>query len=187
METFSDPETFKDPDLTLHLLEQIESDPDITQATLKDRLDVAIGTVNWHLKKLVSKGYVKVKRAQRRKLRYIITPEGIALRARLTVNYLETTMALYRRTRLKVRDQLVQVKQAGFDSVRIEGEGDIADICRLTCLEQGIRPIMAGNPVDSTGAAAAARILKATSEGGSLPDGENPTLEVRGTKVFLRI
>jgi hypothetical protein len=96
-------------------------------------------------------------------------------------------MALYRRTRLKVREQLVQVKQAGFDSVRVEGEGDIADICRLTCLEQGIRPIMTGVPADSTGSAAAARTLKAASEGGSLPDGEIPVLEVRGTKVFLRI
>ena len=88
METYSDPETFTDLDRELNLLEQIESDPDITQATLADRLDVAVGTVNWHLKRLVSKGYVKVKRAQRRKLRYIITPEGLALRARLTVNYI---------------------------------------------------------------------------------------------------
>ena len=37
-----------------------------------------------HIKRLVDKGYVKVKRAQRKKLRYIITPSGIAFRARLT-------------------------------------------------------------------------------------------------------
>jgi hypothetical protein len=37
-----------------------------------------------------------------------------------------------------VRELLAEVKQAGFDSIRIEGEGDIADICRLTCLEQGV-------------------------------------------------
>ena len=70
-----------DPVRELILLEQIEHDPDVTQATLAAQLGVAVGTVNWHLKRLVSKGYVKVKRAQRRKLRYIITPEGIALRA----------------------------------------------------------------------------------------------------------
>src|SRR5512139_4106661 len=106
METYSDPETFADLDRELNLLEQIESDPDITQATLADRLDVAVGTVNWHIKRLVSKGYVKVKRAQRRKLRYIITPEGLALRARLTVNYIEASMDLYRRTRQHVRELL---------------------------------------------------------------------------------
>ena len=69
----------------LTLLEQIERDPDVTQASLATQLGVAVGTVNWHIKRLVAKGYVKVKRAERKKLRYIITPEGIALRARLPV------------------------------------------------------------------------------------------------------
>src|SRR4030067_783457 len=95
-------QTSPDPTRELVLLEQIEYDPDVTQATLAAQLGVAIGTVNWHLKRLVAKGYIKVKRAQRRKLRYIITPEGIALRARLTINYVETSMRLYRRTRQRV-------------------------------------------------------------------------------------
>mgnify|MGYP002625909350 CR=1 FL=1 len=124
------------------LLEHIESDPDITQASLADNLGVAVGTVNWHLKRLVSKGYVKVKRAQRRKLRYIITPQGISLRARLTVEYVERSMQLYRQTRQQVSDLLDQVVDAGHEAVRIEvqqqGPDDIADICRLTCLEKGL-------------------------------------------------
>jgi DNA-binding MarR family transcriptional regulator len=123
----------------LELLEEIERDPDISQASLAAQLGVAVGTVNWHIKRLIAKGYVKVKRAQRRKLRYIITPEGIAFRARLTVNYIEQSLRLYRRVRLRVRDLLVEVKTAGYSSVRIEGDGDIADICRLTCLEQGMQ------------------------------------------------
>jgi DNA-binding MarR family transcriptional regulator len=127
-----------DPDRELVLLEQIEHDPDVTQASLASLLGVAVGTVNWHLKRLVAKGYVKVKRAQRRKLRYIITPEGIAFRARLTVNYIETSLRLYRRVRQRVIGLLSEVKAAGYVCVRLEGEGDIADICRLTCLEQGI-------------------------------------------------
>jgi DNA-binding MarR family transcriptional regulator len=129
------------PDTTrdLSLLEQIEQDPNVTQASLATQLGVAVGTVNWHLKRLIAKGYVKVKRAERRKLRYIITPEGIAFRAHLTMDYIEQSMLLYRRTRAHVREILADVKRAGYDSVRIVGDGDIADICRLTCLEQGIK------------------------------------------------
>jgi predicted transcriptional regulator len=131
-------ETSPDPNREMVLLEKIEYDPDITQASLAAQLGVAVGTVNWHLKRLVSKGYVKVKRAQRRKLRYIITSEGIAFRARLTVNYIEQSMHLYRLVRERVREAIVEIKLAGYDSVQIQGDGDIADICRLTCLEQGI-------------------------------------------------
>ena len=131
-------ETSPDPNREMVLLEKIEYDPDVTQANLAQQLGVAVGTVNWHLKRFVAKGYVKVKRAQRRKLRYIITPEGIAFRARLTVNYIEQSMQLYRLIRSRVLDAVTDIKMAGYDSVRIVGEGDIADICRLTCIEQGL-------------------------------------------------
>jgi DNA-binding MarR family transcriptional regulator len=131
-------ENQSDPARELILLEQIEHDPDVTQASLAAQLGVAVGTVNWHLKRLIAKGYVKVKRAQRRKLRYIITPEGIAFRAHLTINYIEQSMRLYRRIRQRVRELLAEAEQAGYNRVRIQGEGDIADICRLTCIEQGV-------------------------------------------------
>ncbi len=158
-------ETQPDPARELILLEQIERDPDVTQASLAAQLGVAVGTVNWHIKRFIAKGYVKVKRAQRRKLRYIITPDGLAFRARLTVNYIETSMHLYRRTRLRVRDLLAEIKEAGYHRVQITGEGDIADICRLTCLEQAIEVV-------------------APLEG---KDPSLPVIEVTGMKVQLRM
>lgn len=144
----------------LSLLEQIEADPDITQASLATQLGVAVGTVNWHLKRLVEKGYIKVKRLERRKLRYIITPEGLALRARLTVDYVERSLDLYRRTRQRVKEYLQQVRLAGYEQIRLMGEGDVADICRLTCLEQGI---------------------------GLTTDENAPSIEIRGLKVILHL
>ena len=122
----------------LALLEHIESNPDVTQASLATQLGVAVGTVNWHLKRLIEKGYIKIKRAERKKLRYIITPEGIALRTLLTVDYIEQQFLLYRNTRQRVREHLDQIKTAGYQQVSIRGEGDVADICRLSCLEQGV-------------------------------------------------
>ena len=128
-------------DRELILLEQIADDPDINQATLAEKLDVAVGTVNWHIKRLVSKGYVKAKRAQRKKLRYIITPEGIALRAKLTMQYIDNQMRLYRETRAKVKELLEEVRQDGFNQVQVIGESEIADVCQLTCLEQGFEVV----------------------------------------------
>jgi hypothetical protein len=118
--------------------------------------------VNWHIKRLVDKGYVKVKRAQRKKLRYIITPSGIALRARLTVEYIDRSLQLYRDTRAQVTELLEEVRANGYEQVRIEafhtGPDDILDICRLSCLEQNMQVVM---------------------------DGDVPVLQVRGVKVFL--
>ncbi|MCD4672588.1 MAG: winged helix-turn-helix domain-containing protein [Anaerolineaceae bacterium] len=142
----------------LIILEHIEQDPDATQASLADQLGVAVGTVNWHFKRLVEKGYVKVQRAERRKLRYIITPEGLALRARLTVDYIQTSFRMYRLVRERMNDALSLVRQAGWTSVRLAGEGDVAEVCRLTCMEQGMEIV---------------------------EDGAAPLLRIDGLKVFI--
>ena len=149
-----------DSERDLILLEEIEQNPDATQASLASQLGVAVGTINWHLKRLIAKGYVKVRQAERRKLRYIITPEGLALRANLTINYIENSFRVYRLIRERSLEALGQVRQAGFNRVILQGEGDVAEVCRLTCMEQGILV------VDQ-----AAECL--------------PRLEVSGMKVFL--
>lgn len=122
----------------LGLLEGIEKDPDVNQAALADQLGVAVGTVNWHLKRLIEKGAIKVKRASRRKLKYIITPEGIALRARLTVDFVQQSFQLYRLIRSRAAEVIPAIKQAGYTQVRLEMDGDMADVVRLTCLENGV-------------------------------------------------
>ena len=45
----------------LQILEQVERNPDITQADLATRLGMAVGSVNWYLKRLINKGYIKVR------------------------------------------------------------------------------------------------------------------------------
>ena len=82
------------------------------------------------------------------------------MRARLTVDYIERSFTLYRRTRQRVKAHLDEVKDAGYESIRLVGEGDVADICRLSCLEQDIQIVSNGNV---------------------------PTLEVKGFKVLLHM
>ncbi len=132
-------------DRDLVILEQIQKNPDATQATLATQLGVAVGTINWHIKRLVAKGYVKVRRAERRKLRYLITPEGLALRAHLTLDYIQNSFRIYRLVRRRVVDQVENIRKAGYQKVRLEGEGDVADVCRLTCLEQGMDIVETGD------------------------------------------
>jgi DNA-binding MarR family transcriptional regulator len=151
-------ETSTERDLVI--LEHIEQDPDITQADMASRLEVAVGTINWHLKRLIEKGYVKVSRAERKKLIYIITPEGIALRARLTFDYIQNSFNLYRLVRERVVAAIDEVRAADVHTVHIEGNGDVAEVCRLTCLEHNI---------------------------GVSPEVNLPTLRIAGLKVFFEM
>ena len=145
------------------LLEEIERDLDTTQANFATRLGVAVGTVNWHIKRMIAKGYVKVKRAERRKLRYIITPEGVALRARLTVAYIDNSMTLHRQARKQAQSAMRQARELEHEAVMMVGDGDIADVCRLTCIDIGFTVVTETD---------ADRL---------------PKLEIEGTDIVLRV
>lgn len=123
----------------LEILNHIEQNPDTTQANMATQLGVAIGSVNWYLKRLVNKGYIKVTQMQRRRLRYFLTPKGIAEKAQLTAAFIQVSLHWYRETRRTSLKFLQQVQQAGYDTVCIEGDGDLAEIVYLSCLEAHIK------------------------------------------------
>ena len=126
-------------DLERRLLEAIEQNADTTQANLAAQLGVAVGSVNWYLKRLVHKGFIKVTRLQRRKLKYFLTPQGLALKARLTSEYMEASLRLYRELRQSARDLLSAEIESKDGAVHLQGDGEAIEIMHLTCLEQGIR------------------------------------------------
>jgi DNA-binding MarR family transcriptional regulator len=128
-----------DQDRELQILQEIERNPDVTQAGLATQLGVAVGKVNWYIKRLVNKGYVKVTRLQRRKLHYFLTPAGLALKLKLTQSYMQVSLRTYRELRQAAQHILAQVRQAGYTTVHIQGNDEAAEILRLTCLEQDVK------------------------------------------------
>ena len=123
----------------LQILQEIERNPNTTQAGLAAHLGVAVGSVNWYVKRLINKGYIKVAHLQRRKLHYFLTPAGLALKVRLTRSYMDVSLRTYRELRQAARQVLSKVRRAGYAEVSIEGNDEAAEILRLTCLEQNVR------------------------------------------------
>jgi DNA-binding MarR family transcriptional regulator len=126
------------PDLERRLLEAIDKNPDATQAGLAMQLGVAVGSVNWYMKRLIRKGYVKATQMRRRRLKYFLTPQGLTVKARLTREYMKASLRVYRELRRSARDVLHEVKEAGYQSVILLADDEAAEIFRLTCLEQGV-------------------------------------------------
>jgi len=124
----------------LDLLEALAREPESRQIDLAARLGMAVGTVNWLVKRMASKGWIKVKRIGRWRWRYILTAEGLSEKARLTQMYLHRSMRMYREVRRESRKLLGELKQRGYDGVVLGDcrESDLLDVCRLTCLEQRV-------------------------------------------------
>lgn len=122
----------------LKVLEELAADSFVTQRTLSQKLEVALGLTNLMIRRLVTKGHIKVVNLQSNRIRYLLTPKGIAEKSRLTYEYLNYSLFLYRRVREVLREQCLQLAQAGQTNVVICGVGEVAEIAYLTLKECGL-------------------------------------------------
>ena len=169
----------------LQLLQALAKEPEVRQVDLAAQLGVAVGTVNWLLKRLASKGYVKIKRIGQWRWHYLLTPRGFVEKTRLTQQYLQDSMYLYRQTRQEAKQLLHELKKGGYDEVLLEGDpgNDLMDVCRLTCLEQGVRVIGSADPVSSADPISSITEVCSVNRDGR--QGKVPQLRVGGRDLTL--
>lgn len=124
----------------LQLLEAVEEDSRVTQRSLAMKLGIALGLTNIYLKRMVRKGYIKCVNIQSNRLSYLITPRGIAEKARLTYEFIDYSLHLYGEVRQHLREMLRDCAASG-RSVAIYGRGEAAEIAYLSLKEVGLEPI----------------------------------------------
>ena len=83
----------------LNVLRKINSTNEISQRGLAKELGFSLGKLNYCLKALKEKGYIKIKNFKKNpnKLNYIyvLTPKGISEKTKLTINYMRLKMKEY--------------------------------------------------------------------------------------------
>jgi DNA-binding Lrp family transcriptional regulator len=124
----------------LKLLEAVEADSRVTQRSLANRLGIALGLTNIYLKRLVRKGYIKCVNVQSNRISYLITPRGIAEKARLTYEFMDYSLHLYSEVRHHLRTVL-QECAATHRRVAIYGRGEAAELAYLSLREFGMEPV----------------------------------------------
>lgn len=82
------------------LLRKIQKKPQSSQRELAEELGFSLGKLNYCLKALQKKGFIKLKNFRKKKnklnyLQYVITPKGIAERTKLTINFMKRKMVEY--------------------------------------------------------------------------------------------
>jgi DNA-binding Lrp family transcriptional regulator len=124
----------------LKLLEAVEANSRVTQRTLATKLGIALGLTNIYLKRLVRKGYIKCVNVQPNRISYLITPRGIAEKARLTYEFIDYSLHLYGEVRQHLR-AVLQDCAAVDKRVAIYGRGEAAELAYLSLKEFGLEPV----------------------------------------------
>jgi ribosomal protein S25 len=140
----SRPENVKAMDVEAHrdlrLLEAVHEDSRVTQRGLASQLGIALGLANIYLKRMIHKGYIKCVNVQPNRISYLITPRGIAEKARLTYEFMDYSLHLYGEVRQHLREAMQDCAAAG-TRVAIYGTGEAAELAYLSLKESGMEPV----------------------------------------------
>jgi DNA-binding MarR family transcriptional regulator len=124
--------------IMLGLLESVERGGEQSQRRLALELGVALGLVNAYLKRCINKGLVKVSEAPARRYAYYLTPHGFTEKSRLTVEYLSSSLSLFRQAKKDCTIALETARARGFSRIAILGVSDLAEIAAICALDTGI-------------------------------------------------
>tara|TARA_Y100000389_G_scaffold171802_1_gene179718 strand:- start:3973 stop:4293 length:321 start_codon:yes stop_codon:yes gene_type:complete len=84
----------------LNVLRKIQKKPNASQRKLAKDLGFSLGKLNYCIKELQNKGYVKLQNFQNQEnkikyLQYVVTPKGIMERTKLTINFMKRKIREY--------------------------------------------------------------------------------------------
>lgn len=132
------------------LLDEVAASDSLSQRSLASRLGIALGLTNLLLKRVINKGWVRVTHIKANRVRYLITPAGIAEKARMTRHYLSYSIGYYFEARQRIGARLAQlsatwpVEPSLADGKRIAfwGGGEAAEIAYVCLQETDLRLVV---------------------------------------------
>jgi DNA-binding MarR family transcriptional regulator len=124
---------------TLQILEEIQKNQLPSQRDLAKELKISLGLVNSFLKKLAHKGYLKIKAVPANRIKYILTPHGIAEKARLTLEYTKFSVGFYKQSRLKSSALLQQFEKEGVSRIVLYGANELSEIFYISMRESAVK------------------------------------------------
>jgi DNA-binding MarR family transcriptional regulator len=126
------------------ILLEIEANDGVSQRHLARRLGLALGLTNLLVKRIIAKGWVKMIQIQPNRVRYLVTPAGIAAKARLTREYLESSLTFYADARERIRERFAELSReldvaGGAKRIAFLGAGEIAEIGYVSLQETDLQ------------------------------------------------
>ena len=120
------------------LLSELNRDGGATQRTLAVKLGVALGLTNLYLKRLAHKGYIKITTIPRNRIRYLLTPQGLTEKSRLTYQYMQHSLSHYRDMRTRLKEMMSTFDGAHGQRVVIYGTSELAELAYLSLREMNV-------------------------------------------------
>lgn len=107
------------------------------QRDLSRHLDLSLGLTNMLLRRLVVKGYIRIRQLNNRKVEYMLTPKGFAEKMRKSIKYTVKTINSIGMIRARLKETLSSLYEKGDRKFVILGQSDLAVLVEGVLKEVG--------------------------------------------------
>ena len=119
------------------IINEINKDLNITQREISRKSEMSLGMTNIILKRLINKGYIKVKQLNKKKVQYLLTPKGFTEKAKKSYNYTLKSINMLKIMKLKIQDFILKEYQNGQRKFVIYGDTELADLIEIAIRDLG--------------------------------------------------
>jgi len=105
------------------------------QRELSRQMNLSLGMTNMLLRRLVTKGYIRIKQLDSRKVGYFLTPKGFAEKMRKSVKYTLKTISSIGLIKKQLLDILGGLYTKGHRKFYILGDSDFAELVEASLIQ----------------------------------------------------
>ncbi len=102
------------------------------QRVLSKQLDISLGMTNMLIRRLVSKGYIRIRQLNKKKTQYILTPKGFAEKYQKSIRYTLKTIRSIGLIRNQLNIVIQRLYQDGERVFFILGSSDLAELVEMS-------------------------------------------------------
>ena len=105
------------------------------QRDLSRHMDLSLGTINMLVRRLVTKGYIRIKQLNKKKVEYILTSKGFSEKTRKSIKYTLKTLSSISAIKDSMRSIIMDLYQKGERSFFVLGKSDLAYLVEIVLKE----------------------------------------------------
>lgn len=107
-----------------------------SQRDLSRQLNMSLGMTNMLIKRLVTKGYIRIQQLNSRKVQYLLTPKGFSEKMRKSVKYTLKTINSISLIKERLKVILKDLHVAGTRRFYVVGKSDLAYLIDIVIKEE---------------------------------------------------
>ena len=109
-----------------------------TQRDLSHHMDLSLGITNMLIRRLIAKGYIRIRQLNKRKVEYILTSKGFSEKIRKSIKYTLKTINSIGLIKEGIKTTVLKLYYEGERSFVVLGKSDFALLIEIAFKELGI-------------------------------------------------